>query len=238
MGIGGQLFKQYGEFVALSREGGTRIASPLESCPGTILTYNPRALQQVFGQSDVFYRFPLSGLFYRFRNRSPRHEVLEHFTTGLFNLNGVSHHAARQHLSPAFRQRVIATWRDDIVAVTEREFERWDVGKTLDLWPLAYHWSAKATSQALLGVEMNEHEISFVYDVLHRCGSPVAILLLLFPYNIPGLPFRKFLRDLEISDELALQFIERSQAQWRDSPSEGSDRLTLISLLLDAQSGQ
>lgn len=236
IGVGEELFKQYGEFIALSRSGGTNICYNPEKCRGTVLTCAPQALQQVLRQGDVFYRLP--NLLYNFRDISPRHDVLNHFTTGLFILNGPSHSAARQYLSPAFRKSAIAMWRDDVVAVTERELNRWPIDKTCDFWPLAYSWSGKVTCQTLLGVAMTDEEITFLHEVFRQCSSPITLLSTLLPYNIPGLPFRKLLQNLEMSSELSRGLIERSQANWDEDSVEKDIRQTFIYLLLKAQAGE
>ncbi len=238
MRTGGQLFDQYGSFVALSHRGGTNIYSPLAHCPGTVLTCDPQAVKQILASNDVFYRFPFLGTLYRSRDRSPRHRVLERYMTGLFDLNGPPHRQARQYLSPAFSQRAIAMYRDDAVAVTEKELESWSGGSPQDLTALTNHWSAKVMIQALLGVEMYDHEIQFFHDVVYQCGSPIAIFFILFPYAFPGSPFRGLLKDLETGEEIALGITERARSRLATGEPEQVQRLTVFSLLWDAQCGQ
>lgn len=233
-----KLFRQYGSFTTLSRGGGTNIHSPLPHCPGTVVTCEPSVLKQLLTDSDLFHRYPLLATLYRYRNLSPRHKVLGNYTTGLFNLNGQSHQQAKQQLSPAFTQQAIAAGRDEFVAITERELDRWSLGEVYDLGSLIYRWSGKTITQALLGIEMTDAEVQFFDDTLHKLVSPLAISYLVFPYAFPGSPFRRFLRDLDTGCEIARNVIERSQAQCEAGDPKDNVRRTVLSLMLNAEKEQ
>ena len=231
--VGGQLFQKYGSFTTLSKGGGTNVYSPLSDCPGTVLTYEPEAMRQLARQSDIFHKFPLGAgaTWYRIRNASPQHQALNHYMTGLFELNGKPHLQARQHMAPAFCPHAIASWRDTIAAITQQELDLWPIGETCNLAVLTHRLSAKILMRVLFGTEVSDREIQLLRRTLEKVNSWLGGLFLLLPYNIPGLPFHGFLQDLEVADKTMLAIAARARAN-------AEKERTLLSLLLAAREGR
>ena len=71
-----ELFHTYGNLVALTAGGGTRLYSPRDTCPGTVFACGPDLVRQVTTQHEVYFKYPLTGTLYRLRGKSPRTEPL------------------------------------------------------------------------------------------------------------------------------------------------------------------
>ena len=61
IGLGTELFQDFGPVAALAKGGGTRLMSPYPHCPGTVLAYGPDLMQEVATNHEVYHKFHLSG---------------------------------------------------------------------------------------------------------------------------------------------------------------------------------
>ncbi|MEH2135725.1 cytochrome P450 [Nostoc sp.] len=239
IGYTDQLFKTYGNVVSLSAGGGTNIYSPLLNCPGTVFTYGPESMRQAISQLDVYSKYPLSGTLYRKRNDSPRTEPLKHFLVGLFGVNGQTHRQHRKLLMPAFHKQRIDTYRDDMVAISQLLLEKLPVDQPTDIAQVMRMLTLRITAKTLLGSDLGEgdgkkDDVLQVTDTLQKAlalqNNP---LLRLFPVDLPGLPFQRYLNLIAKLDEKIRTIIRTKQA----SGVNDSDVLSMLIESQDADSG-
>jgi cytochrome P450 len=210
-----ELFQTYGAICSLQYGGGTNLYSPLPDCPGTVFAYGPEFVKQVATQHDVYHKHPLTGRLYRRRDESGRTEPLKHFVVGLFGVNGDRHKQQRQLMMPAFHRQQIESYRDDIVSITESVLENLSAQgseNSCDIAQVMRLVTLRIATKTLFGEDMGDRGNStgkLLQDVLTVMGSP---MMMLFAYDIPGLPYHQFLSQIAAIDDRMRELISQKRA--------------------------
>ena len=233
VGYSRELFQTYGHLVSLSYGGGTNIYSPLPSCPGTLLAYGPELVRQVATQHEVYYKHPLTGKMYRNRDVSERTEPLKHFVVGLFGVNSDRHRQHRQLLMPAFHKQQIESYRNDIVAIAQSVLNALLVGEQTNIAEVMRLLTLRVVTKTLFGEDIGSSGSSLgrqLQDTLALLASPGMVLL---PFDVPGLPYHRFLNVIaEIDNQMRLM-ISRKRA----AGNAEKDVLSMLIQARDAESG-
>lgn len=228
IGFARELFNTYGSIVSLNYGGGTNLYSYLPNCPGTVFAYGPEIVRQVTTQHEIYHKHPLTGKMFRRKDESPRTEPLKHFGVGLFGVNSDQHRQQRQLMMPAFHRQQIENYRDDIVAITQSSLDQLQIGKQYDISQVMRLLTLEIAVKTLFGEGLNESG-GRIGQLLQRTlvvmGSP---LMLFLPYDIPGLPFHRFLNQITQLDEEMRQLIARKRAA-------GATSHDVISMLIQAR---
>lgn len=193
VGYSRKLFQAYGNLVALAEGGGTRLYSPRESCPGTVFAYGPTLVRQVATQHDVYYKYPLTGPLYRLRGTSERTQPLNHFLVGLFGVNEDDHLQQRKLMMPAFHRQQLATYADDMVAITADQLGRLQIGQVYDMAAWLRQLTLRIATKSLFGEDIGSEggcTGHIIQDALQLQGN---LLLKLLPLDWPGLPLHRYL---------------------------------------------
>jgi cytochrome P450 len=233
IGLTRELFQTYGAIVSLKYGGGTNLYSPLPNCPGTVFAYGPEFVRQVATQHEVYYKYPLSGRLYRRRNDSARTEPLKHFVVGLFGVNSDQHRQHRQLMMPAFHRQQIECYRDDIVAITQSTLDHLQVGKTYDMAEVMRLLTLRIATKTLFGEDMGEQGGStgqLLQNVLATMGGPLMSVL---PFDVPGLPYHRFLTQIAQLDDKMREMISRKRA----ANGQDKDVLSMLIQARDAENG-
>jgi cytochrome P450 len=223
-----QLFRRYGPVVALCADGGTNLYSPQPDCPGTVFTYGPELARQATTQHEVFYKYPLTLTLYRKRQDAGRYEPLNHFGVGLFGVNSDQHRQQRRLLMPAFHKKRIEAYRDDMVAITCAELDQWQIGHQLGLADALRFLTMRVATKTLFGRDIGEQGGEaghLLQEALTLGASPLTTLL---PFDLPGLPYRRYL-------DLIGRFSEQMRAIIAQKRASGLDEGDVLSMLLRAR---
>lgn len=228
-----KLFQTYGPIVSLTQGGGTNLYSPLPNCPGTVFAYGPELVRQVATQHEIYYKHPLSGKLYRQRHLSARTEPLKHFLVGLFGVNSEQHRQHRQLMMPAFHKQRIESYRDDMVAITQSVLDQMPVDQPCDIAEVMRLLTLRVASKTLFGSDIGESGGSIgklLYEALGLIGKAGNSLL---PFDLPGLPYHRFLNLIaQLDDEMRAMI-----ARKRESGSNDPDVLSMLLQARDAESG-
>ncbi len=233
LGFAGRLFQQHGPIVSLAARGGTNFYSPLLDCPGTVIACGPEVVKQVALNHDIFHKFPLTGVLHRYRNRSDRTTGLHHFGVGLFGINGLQHLQHRRLMMPAFHQRQIEAYRDDMVAITAEMLDRVPLHQPFDVATLMRLLTLRVATKTLFGYDLDESggELGqLLQQILSMLGS-LGVLML--PYDRPGLPFHRFLNRIHDYERA----MDRLIVQKRQQAGQAHDMLALLLQARDAETG-
>ncbi|MBE9182644.1 cytochrome P450 [Oculatella sp. LEGE 06141] len=228
IGFTRQLFQTYGSMVSLHYGGGTNVYSSLAHCPGTVFVYGPEFVRQVATQHEIYYKHPLSGRLYRRKDQSARTEPLQHFVVGLFGVNSDRHRQHRQLMMPAFHRQQIEQYRDDIVAIAQSTLDGLTVGETCDISQVMRLLTMRVATKTLFGEDIGERGGSIgqlLQDTLSIMGSPSMSFL---PFDLPGLPYRRFLDYIAQLDDAMREMIAHKRAV-------GGRSRDVLSLLLQAR---
>jgi len=146
---------------------------------------------------------------------------------GIMSMNGDQHRQHRRMLLPVVSKTTVATYADDIVAVTDRYVDRWGSGAPFDV----IQGSAALTSEVLMrclfdnrsGPGEERAEIGRIsMQLLGRFSSPMTIIM---PWRIPGLPYTRFLETCEEAETMM-------RAMIADRRREPAGRRDVMSILL------
>jgi cytochrome P450 len=206
-----ELFQQYGPIVSMRSGGGSNLYSSDPNCPGTVFAYGPELVRQVATQHEIYYKHPLSGRLYGRRHESARAEPLKHFAVGLFGVNSDSHRQQRQLMMPAFHRQQLEGYRDEIVALTHSTLDRLQPGQPCDISQVMRLLTMRIATKTLFGEDVGETGGGLgqlLQDTLAILGTP---LMMFFPFDLPGLPYHRFLSQTAQIDEQMRQLIERKR---------------------------
>lgn len=223
------LFRNYGNPVALVAGGGTRIYSPLPECPGTIFGYGPALVKELTTKADAYHKFPLTLRILPARGAdSPRAAPLKTFGSGLAAANGDVHIQRRKTLAPAFHPRQIANYAEEMTKITREFVGGLKAGEDYDIGQLMHDLTMRNASKLLLGDAENRSS-----GAGHLMQSALAMLspaTVFFRYDIPGLPYKRFLDEFGKFDTEMRQIIARKRSQ---PPGEQQDILDVLMKMTD-----
>ena len=223
-----ELFRTYGPVVALAKGGGTRLMSPHPNCPGSVLVYGPDLTQEVATNHEVYHKFHLTGRMHPAGDARPSRAGLKQFGAGLFAVNGEEHRRHRKLMAPAFYNTRVAEYAGVMTSITQNALGRWQPGETVNIGREMQAIAQAIASKALFGEDLSaqgEEVTNSVQDALLMISNPFVRL---FPYNIPGLPYRKLLRMAQASYERTEGIIGRRRAL-------GTDGHDVLSMLIQAR---
>ncbi|NET31509.1 MAG: cytochrome P450 [Cyanothece sp. SIO1E1] len=223
-----KLFQQYGPVVSLKYGGGTNIYSPLPDCPGTVFAYGPELVKQVATQHETYHKHPLSGRLYQRKDHSSRTEPLKHFLVGLFGVNNDQHLQCRRLMMPAFHKQQIESYRDSIVAITQSALDQWHIGQPLDVAEVMRLLTMRIATQTLFGEDIGQEGVStgqLIQNILAIMGS---LGLRSLPFDIPGLPYHRFLNQIAQLDDKMRDLIARKRSSEVTQPD-------MLSMLIQAR---
>jgi cytochrome P450 len=227
------LFQTYGPVVSLAQRGGTNIYSSLPNCPGTVFVYGPELVRQVATQHEIYYKHPLSGKLYRKKDESARTDSLKHFLVGLFGVNSDQHRQHRQLMMPAFHKQRIESYRDDMVAITQSVLEQMPADQSCDIAQVMRFLTMRVATKTLFGSDIGESGGSIgklLYEALGLMGKAANSLL---PFDLPGLPYHRFLNlSAQLDDEMRAII-----ARKREAGIDDGDVLSMLIQARDAESG-
>ena len=213
-----KLFQDYGNLVALTKGGGTRLYSPRPTCTGTVFAYGPDLVRAVATQHDTYYKYPLTGPLYRLRNQSERTKPLRHFLVGLFGVNESAHLQQRKLMMPAFHRQRLQTYAQDMTAITQSELEQLPVGQTRDIAALMRKITLRIATKSLFGEDIGTEGGSIgliVKEAINRqLGTSMGPLRL----DIPGLPWHRYLDVIGQYETVVKNLIAAKRERGGDEP--------------------
>jgi cytochrome P450 len=179
-----------------------------------VCVYGPELVRAVKTPHASWDIPPLTGTLYPLGDVSPRRSPLKTFATGLWGVQGDEHREHRKLLLPAFHRERVAGYRDDIVALTNGMFEHWKPGDTLELHQEFLGLTARIATTILFGGDEpdggDEHGPEQTAErIWELVASPLTQLA---PYDLPGLPYRRFVDLVATFDRQMRNIIDRHRS--------------------------
>jgi cytochrome P450 len=226
IGYSSRLFETYGPIVRVRQGRGPNLYSPLPDCPGTICAYGPDYTREVTTQHEVYYKYPLSMGLSPQGEVSPRTRPLKYYGVGLFGVNSDLHRQHRRLLMPAFHKKQIEAYRDTMVAITEATLNRWQAGERRCMTREMQAITMRVATKTLFG-EAGEQDGEIGQAMRESMALLMQPLTRLLPYDLPGLPYRRFLNLVHKLNQMVGNIISRKRLA-------GADDNDLLSLLIRA----
>ena len=202
---------------ALYREHG-RVAASAAGRPLWMFGFGAPYNQLVLSDAARFHSVPIAPL------GTPPGSALARLTYNLLSMNGDIHRQQRRLALPAFHRRRVEGYRDEMVAIAERELAGWQPGQRRDIARAMQRLTLSIASWTLFGVDATADADS-VGALIQRWMQLVesgAVFLL--PKDLPATPMRRLLR---ASDELETR-IRGLIAQKRANLAARGDVLSML----------
>jgi cytochrome P450 len=203
------LHAAYGDLVAF-----------IEGRPGWIFAFGPEYNRQLLANPDLFYSRPFID--------APPNSALSRLTSGLLSMNGETHRQRRKLMLPAFHKKRIESYRDDMVAVTQRVLDGWRTGMRLDIARAMQKLTLRIASKALFGLDTAQQADRLGGMIKRWLNLLDSIGPALFPIDLPGMPYRRLLRLSERMEANMRAMIAQKRA-------EAGARRDVLAMLLEAR---
>lgn len=206
-----RLRERYGDIVALGRH---------KRAP--VVVFSPEYNHQVMSNPNLFYCLDTTSKDSPIR--MPVGSAPARLLAGVTGMNGPKHTQHRRLLMPGFHKKRVEGLVDAIAECVQTHIERWRPGQKLNLAHDMLDLSLALAISGLLGLEPSREDgrVRYLFEQWSTRGLTPGVALL--PYNLPGLPYRRFLKlSLELEDELK-KVIEHK----RQHGTQGDDALAIL----------
>ncbi len=220
IGYMSHLYQTHGNVARLVAGGN----DPLFFHPGprrlsTIFAFGPECNREVLTQPDVFESGVLRGpgscawLVHNMSSANREHRAEQ-----------------RRMMAPAFARNHLQVYRDDIIRYTQQMLDRWRVGARIDLPSELEHMAANVASKTFYGQDPDSGKQTLA-ALARAIASALFSPLTMVPLDLPGSPYRKFLRTAEQAGEAVLEEIRARRA----TGAQGDDVLSMMIRVQDTE---
>jgi cytochrome P450 len=205
-----------GTLLALRRYG--KLATLADGDPAMIAVLHSDFNRQVLSDSRLFFNFAQAPL------PVPKDSSPERLLDALTSMNGDRHKQHRRLLMPAFQKSALDGYRAEMIALTERAVAQVRVGETIDLNAFTVDLTLRIALKCLFGVEPAAGEENLGVMATEFLAGLISPAAALFPYMVPGTPYRRFMK---LSERLEAR-LRAIIAEQRARPGERGDMLSIL----------
>lgn len=186
--------------------------------------FNAEFTRQVLSNTNLYHNGSMEDYGTKITEDSP----LYNLSSALNTVNGDLHKFQRRLMMPAFHRKRVETYRDQMVALTEQKLAEWRPGETRDMLREMKQLTMSVAIETLLGLEAGPQSEKARRVVEHWLKVGSNPLALVFPYDVPGSPFRTLNRTAGQVEKIVRELIESKRAS-------GQDKGDVLSMLLQAR---
>ena len=168
------LYDQYGQIVRMG-----------EGKMSATFTFHPDFTQQILSNPGLFYSYSLDDIPFPFSDI----EALRSLTAALSLLNGEQHKRQRRLMAPAFHNRILPIYVEQINTIVNKYFSKWKHGQVADVYEAMDLFTVVLSMEIFVGMEADKEGQKFadLFEVvLNLLFNPATFLL---PYDLPGFPY-------------------------------------------------
>lgn len=186
------LFGKWGAPVALVRGGGGRVFSGDPGCPGVVFVFGRDLVREVELDHERLHRSALSGQLTPAPPVTQRKQAILEWGTGLFAVNGEEHRRQRRVVSEFLSTASVRRHFNEMVGETACVLDRWRTDEQVDVHSELMDVTVRISARALLGLDIHAGQeiVSAGAESLRLVLSPAVLIA---PWDLPGLPYRRFL---------------------------------------------
>jgi cytochrome P450 len=155
-----------------------------------VMVFDPESNRQILRDPHSFYAYDLDLVPVDFPEDSSAKSV----TTGMPLMNGERHDDHRSALLPYFHKKFVTRYHDACVDVTERRVSTWKFGEELDMRAEMERLAMWLATEPVLGLDPEKEGEAVGMQLERTMKALFNPFALLFPYDVPGLPFHSLLR--------------------------------------------
>ncbi len=192
----------YGNIARFVQGGNSSLLYAEHRSPGTIFVFGPDYNRQILSDIAAFEVRPAGG---------PNSPAFQRLMNSVVFVNGSTHKYYRQLMMPAFHKKRIETYRDDMVAITQKVLDEWQPGEQRNILKDMQRLTLMIANKTLFGVDASDEADSLgkvIQEWFSLLTSPAAIIKI----DAPGLPFRRLRELSDIVDNTMRSMIEQKRA--------------------------
>jgi cytochrome P450 len=185
-----------------------------------VFVFDPELNRQILRDPNSFYAYDLDLVPVNF----PKDGPVRNLTTGMPLMNGPRHDDHRSALLPYFHKRFVTRYHDACVDVTRRKIASWKTGTILDLRAEMERLAMWLGTAPVLGLDPDKEGEAIGMQLERTMKIIMNPLALLFPYDIPGLPYHKLLKQADEMERIVRGVISHKKEEGLD----GKDILSVM----------
>ena len=190
----------------LRRQYGNLIRLGLKKYP-IVLVFDPEYNRHILRDPSVFYSYDLELVPVPF----PRESSIARLTTGMPLMNGARHHHHRSALLPYFHKKFITRYHETCVMTTERKITSWKAGGEVDMRAEMEALAMRLATSPVLGLDPEKYGERFGRQLERTMNLIMNPFVLMFPYDIHGVPFHSLLKNADQMESLVKEVIQRKK---------------------------
>lgn len=185
-----------------------------------VIAFGPEQNRTVLRDPSVFHSYNLDYLPIPF----PRDRSISRVMNSMPFLNGEKHNDHRSYLLPNFHRNFITRYHDSCIDVTRKKLSSWTVGGEVELRSEMERLAMWLATTPILGLDPEKDGEALGNHLEHSMKLMYSPLALLFPYDIPGLPFQRLLKSADRLEHMVRRVIAERKAKG----SYGTDILSAM----------
>ena len=204
LGYTGRLQQRYGPVAALVRGGSAPLNAMIPDSIGSVMAVGPKYNQQLFSNMEDYH------IALQLGSEGTKYARLG---AGLLNMNGEKHRQQRRWIMPSFQKKRIEGYVPDMVALTQEVLDSWTPGQPQDLARQMRLLTMRIAGKTLFGEDLSDAAGGLGTVIDEWINLTGAVSVLVFPYDLPFTPYRKFLQLSARLDEAIAAMIQRKRAR-------------------------
>jgi cytochrome P450 len=172
-----------------------------------LMIFHPDYNRQILRDPSTFYSYNLDLLPIPF----PKDSSITRATTGMPLMNGPRHTDHRSALLPYFHKKFITRYHDSCVEVTERKIADWKPGLEVNLRAEMEQLAMWLATEPVLGLDPQNEGETIGRQLERTMKLVMNPFVLMFPYNIPGVPFYDLMRNAGEMERIVRRVIARKK---------------------------
>ena len=193
-----ELRKKYGNLVRLS----------MSQYPA-IVVFDPEYNRQILRDPSSFYSYDMDLIPVDF----PKDSSIRRVTNGMPLMNGPRHDDQRTALLPFFHKKFITRYHEGCIEITERKIKSWKLNGEVDMRAEMQQLAMWLATAPVLGLDPEKEGEAIGQQLERTMNSFLNPFTLLFPYNLPGFPFRRLLNNAADMEALVRSVIARKKEE-------------------------
>lgn len=185
-----------------------------------VMVFDPEYNRQILRDPGSFYAYDIDLVPLKF----PETSSVKTVTTGMPLMNGPRHDDHRSALLPYFHKKFVTRYHDACVDVTKRKINSWRMGAALDLRTEMEQLAIWLGTAPVLGLDPEKEGEAIGMHLERTMKTLFNPFALLFPYDLPGLPFHKLLKQAAEMERIVRGVIARK----KEEGLEGKDILSVM----------
>jgi cytochrome P450 len=193
-----KLRKKYGDLIRLG----------LTKYP-VIIVFDPEYNRLILRDPSVFYSYDLELVPVPFPNDSS----VVRLTTGMPLMNGPRHRDHRSALLPYFHKIFVTRYHQASVEATQKKIASWEVGGEVDMRAEMEKLAMWLATSPVLGLDPEKDGEAIGGQLERTMKLIMNPFVLMFPYDFPGLPFHRMLKNADAMERIVRKVIQRKKEE-------------------------